>query len=64
MMMIMMKVKNMYPTNRSLLMHYYGFFNFFIRIGVESNWVHSALRPPTGLLCQPRVIMMMENFVE
>jgi hypothetical protein len=28
------------------------------------NWVHSALRPPTGLLCQPRVIMMMEKLVE
>jgi hypothetical protein len=32
--------------------------------GVESNWVHSALRPPIGLLCQPRMIMMMEKFVE
>jgi hypothetical protein len=28
------------------------------------NWVHSALRPLIGLLCQPRVIMMMENLVE
>jgi hypothetical protein len=28
---------------------------------VESNWVHSALRPLIGLLCQPRVIMMMEK---
>jgi hypothetical protein len=27
--------------------------------GVESNWVHSALRPPISLLCQSRVIMMM-----
>jgi hypothetical protein len=32
--------------------------------GVESNWVHSALRPLLGLLCQPRVIMMMEKLVE
>jgi hypothetical protein len=32
--------------------------------GVESNWVHSALRPPIGLLCQPRVIMIMEKLVE
>jgi hypothetical protein len=32
--------------------------------GVESNWVHSTLRPPIGLLCQPRVIMMMEKLVE
>jgi hypothetical protein len=29
-----------------------------------SNWVHSALRPLLGLLCQPRVIMMMEKLVE
>jgi hypothetical protein len=33
-------------------------------MGVESNWVHSALRPLIGLLCQPRVIMMMEKLVE
>jgi hypothetical protein len=32
--------------------------------GVESNWVHSALRPPICLLCQPRVIMIMEKLVE
>jgi hypothetical protein len=32
--------------------------------GVESNWVHSALRPPIGLLCQPRVIMMLYKLVE
>jgi hypothetical protein len=31
---------------------------------MESDWVHSALRPLIGLLCQPRVIMMMENLVE
>jgi hypothetical protein len=31
---------------------------------VESNCVHSALRPLIGLLCQPRVIMMMEKLVE
>jgi hypothetical protein len=31
---------------------------------VESNWVHSPLRPLIGLLCQPRVIMMMEKLVE
>jgi hypothetical protein len=30
---------------------------------MESNWVHSALRPSTGLLYQPRVIMMMEKLV-
>jgi hypothetical protein len=32
--------------------------------GVESNWIHSALWPVIGLLCQPRVIMMMEKLVE
>jgi hypothetical protein len=31
---------------------------------MESNWVHSALRPLIGLLCQPRVIMMMDKSVE
>jgi hypothetical protein len=31
---------------------------------VESNWVRSALQPPIDLLCQPRVIMMMEKLVE
>jgi hypothetical protein len=40
-----------------------AFFNWYSG-GVESNWVHSALRPLIGLLCQPRVIIMMEKFVE
>jgi hypothetical protein len=31
---------------------------------MESNWVHSALRPLIGLLCQPRVIMIVEKLVE
>jgi hypothetical protein len=31
---------------------------------MESNWVHSALRPIIGLLFQPRVIMMMEKMVK
>jgi hypothetical protein len=31
---------------------------------MESNWVHSTLRPLIDLLCQPRVIMMMEKLVE
>jgi hypothetical protein len=30
---------------------------------MESNWVHLALRP-IGLLCQPRVIMIMGKLVE
>jgi hypothetical protein len=33
-------------------------------VGVESNWVHSALWPLIGLLYQPQVIMMMEKLVE
>jgi hypothetical protein len=39
---------------------------FLIRIvgRVESNRVYSARRPFTGPLYLPRVIMMMENFVE
>jgi hypothetical protein len=32
--------------------------------GWSPNWVHSARRPLNGLLYLPRVIMMMENFVE
>jgi hypothetical protein len=32
--------------------------------GVESNWVHSTLRPPIGLLYQPRVITMVKKLVE
>jgi hypothetical protein len=36
---------------------------FFFKL-VESNWVQSALRPLIGVLCQPRVIMMMEKLVE
>jgi hypothetical protein len=31
---------------------------------VDSNLVHSALRPPVGLLCQPQVSMMMEKLAE
>jgi hypothetical protein len=33
-------------------------------LGVDTNCVHSALRPPVGLLCQPRVNMMMKKLVE
>jgi hypothetical protein len=29
-----------------------------------SNWVHSARRPPVGVLYLHRVIMKMENLVE
>jgi hypothetical protein len=31
---------------------------------MEFNWVHSSLRSLIGLLCQPRVIMMMVKLVE
>jgi hypothetical protein len=33
-------------------------------VGGGVNWVHSALRRLISLLCQPRVIMIMENLVE
>jgi hypothetical protein len=41
-----------------------NFFYLYGGGGVESNWVHSALRPPIGLLCQSRVITMMDKLVE
>jgi hypothetical protein len=31
---------------------------------MESSWVHSALRPPIRLSCQPLVIILMEKLVE
>jgi hypothetical protein len=37
---------------------------YFEEWGVESNWVHWALRPPIGLLYLPRVIMRIDNSVE
>jgi hypothetical protein len=40
------------------------FFFIWCRGGGGVNWVYSALRPPIGLLCQPLVIMIMENLVE
>jgi hypothetical protein len=39
------------------------FFNWYSG-GVDSNWVHSALRPTIGLLYQPWVSTMMEKLVE
>jgi hypothetical protein len=39
-------------------------FSLIAIVGGESNWVHSALLPTIGLLCQPRLIMMMEKLVE
>jgi hypothetical protein len=37
---------------------------FFIFIVGGGNKVHSTLRPLNGLLCQPRVIIIMEKSVE
>jgi hypothetical protein len=37
---------------------------FLICLVGGGNKVHSTLRPLNGLLCQPRVIMMMEKSVE
>jgi hypothetical protein len=38
--------------------------NFFLIgiVGVESNWVHSALWPPIGLLCQPGWLTWWRNW--
>jgi hypothetical protein len=46
-----------------MILYVLNFFKWYIG-GVESNWVHSALQPLVGLLCQPRVIMMMDKLVE
>jgi hypothetical protein len=40
------------------------FINLICIVGVESSWVHSTLQPLLGLLCQARVIMIMEILVE
>jgi hypothetical protein len=40
------------------------FFNRIVWGEVKSKWVHSARRPPIGLLYLSRLIMRMENFVE
>jgi hypothetical protein len=33
-------------------------------VGGGVNWLHSALRPPISLFCQPRMITIMEKLVE
>jgi hypothetical protein len=41
--------------------------NYIFLIGIVGGGIQlgpSALRPPVGLLCRPRVIMMMEKLVE
>jgi hypothetical protein len=43
--------------------NYFYFFFLICIMGVGIN-VHSTLRPLNGLLCQPRVIMIMEKSVE
>jgi hypothetical protein len=50
-------------TRIGVLCEVFSFLNWYSG-GVESNWVHSTLRPLIGLLCQPQVIMMMEKSVE
>jgi hypothetical protein len=52
------------PTDSSMWFVTHGVQLINYSGGVESNWVHSALRPQIGLLCQARVIMMMEKLVE
>jgi hypothetical protein len=48
------------PRQFSFIRH---FFNWYIG-GGDSSWVHTALLPPTDLLCQSQVIMVMEKLVE
>jgi hypothetical protein len=51
--------------NKLICINYLKAIIFVIGIvGMEFSWVHSALRPLIGLMCQPRVIMMMEKLVE
>jgi hypothetical protein len=58
-------VPEKYPSSYTTLRNNFNCYRKFRLIGiVESNRVHSALRSLTGLLCQPRVIMMMEKLVE
>jgi hypothetical protein len=47
------KIFHCRESNRCLIARspFFLFFNWYL--GVESNWIHSALRPPIGLLCQP-----------
>jgi hypothetical protein len=52
------------PSNKNYIFNKESTFFLIGIVGVESNWVHLALRPPIGLLCQPRVIMTMEKLVE
>jgi hypothetical protein len=51
------KEKGAYISQHNILFYWYSG-------RVAWNWVHSAMRPLIGLLCQPRVIMIMEKLVE
>jgi hypothetical protein len=50
--------------NVSKVVEQAAFFFFLICIVGVGIEVHSTLRPLNGLLCQPRVIMIMEKSVE
>jgi hypothetical protein len=52
------------PRLDNITILYLQLFFFIPVVGVDSNWVHSARRPPIGLLYLPRVIIRMKNLVE
>jgi hypothetical protein len=52
---------NAVVSSTSVFTHF--FFNLYSG-GWSTNWVHWALRPLTGLLYLPRVIVRMENLME
>jgi hypothetical protein len=57
--------KTVYTSDRAVSVIASGYLFLFLLciVGGGIN-VHSTLRPLNGLLCQPRVIMMMEKLVE
>jgi hypothetical protein len=58
------KHANIFTSSQQVLLNCSAFFFNWYSGGWSPNWVHSALRPPIVLLCQPRVIMMMKKLVE
>jgi hypothetical protein len=59
----LVKIPKRTSSHNDTIFKAFYFYNWY-NGGVESNWVHWALQPPIGLLCQPRVIMMLEELVE